>query len=337
MNIKKLKCVPCVALLTALTLTFPAYGAGTHNAAGENGEGGEIDVASAENIKKMEEDLAKVKEELKRTIDYYGKRVEELEKKHDKKKLLAISGDLDFLEELVFSNSASTSIFDESQFDSTSPCLPYVSSTGLEVSAIYGENIAGVAKNVVLGGGQRKVVFKSGNVEIRPSPRCRLELIEKQLFKPEQADKNKDESLKVRVDEVYNELNFEDWQNENLRFGANVGYIRSLGVQTASVAFHVFPSYRRHSPGNLDFWRRGSVFLGLGNVFSGSGDIDVESAVLSAGVGIEVIRGVSLNYGYSVFDSENDKGVKEHSREKTVSFSLRSEFWSSLFGSEAKN
>lgn len=310
---------------------------------------GASSVGWAENPPTEEEELT-----FKALSSQLETRVKELEEKHDTPKLLAISGDLDFLEELVFSDDKAPSIFKKESFDGASACLGFIDDSGLKALAIYGDktNVVteseGVTKTEVkessfssnayqafLSGGQRRVVYRKGDETVKPNLRCRLELIEKQLFKSSDLPEKKGKALKERVDEVYTELNFENWQNENLRFGANVGYMKDLGVQTASVAFHVFPSYRRHTPGNLDLWRRTSFYLGLGNVFSGSGDVDVESAVLSAGIGVELIRGVSLNYGTSVFDSE-DGETKTHEREDTISFSLRSEFWSSLFNNDGQ-
>ena len=222
----------------------------------------------------------------------------------------------------------------KSDFEGVNTHLTVVSLYGGK--GIVGESFGIPSLRTLVRGGQRRVVYLDSNNRITTvSIPCRISVIERQLFNAETQAIAADKSTKERLGEIYKYYNLPDWDVENLRFGANLGYIRETGVQTASVALHLFPAYRRHTPGNLDLFRRTSGYLAIGNVFGAGGDTDVESAIVSIGIGIEVIRGVSLNIGQSVYGSEAADGSDISRRDKTVSVTLRSEFWGKLMGGDS--
>ncbi len=254
-----------------------------------------------------------------------------LETRAARLKVLRPAADVEFLQELVFGKSGISSTIKSSDLPEcgalTAGGVSYISITS-EYDGFLNTLGNGISKSIVY------KLFDNENAPInnalQVSLRCRIALIEKELgiAKKPATDTYNPNQLKSRISGIYNEVNYDAWQNENIRFGVMIGRVRTYDVTTASISLNIFPSYRRNTPGRVDLARRISFHVGVGSALN-SAEIDVETMVISAGISLEIMRGVSLNYGIASFDGEIDE-EKESILKPQFSISLRSEMWSAL-------
>lgn len=151
------------------------------------------------------------------------------------------------------------------------------------------------------------------------------------------------DTLKTRIARAYTEVNNKDWQNDDLRFGILTSYLTNVHAVATSIALHGYLGYRRFTPGfTLNNWgnlrnigRRFSLFFAVGTG-SASGDTDIKSPILSAGVGFDIVKGFALSAGYSVFSYKEKTTDTDYKSKGSLAFgvTLNSDLWRVLFNNK---
>ncbi|MBI5749561.1 MAG: hypothetical protein HZA00_10590 [Nitrospinae bacterium] len=135
-----------------------------------------------------------------------------------------------------------------------------------------------------------------------------------------------------RINRVHQKLNNKDWQTDHLRFGVLTGRLSAADAMTTSVVLHSYFGYRRFMPGDLDIGRRLSLFAAVGAASSTDGKGDFSGPVYSIGLGVDIVKGVVLSGGWSVFSHRDDKSQDYKGKESfIVGISLNTELWRALF------
>jgi len=136
-----------------------------------------------------------------------------------------------------------------------------------------------------------------------------------------------------RIEGAHKEIKNYDWARDYLRFGILANYIPDLEATAASISLSAYPSYRRFMPGTPDPLRRMSFFLAVGTASTEGGKWESKGIVYSYGLGIDLVKGVGLNIGRSVYSSRQS-ATEDYQLDKSWSFGicLSSELWKGLLG-----
>jgi hypothetical protein len=136
-----------------------------------------------------------------------------------------------------------------------------------------------------------------------------------------------------RIEGAHKEIKNYDWARDYLRFGILANYIPDLEATAASISLSAYPSYRRFMPGTFDPLRRMSFFFAVGTATTEGSKWESEGIVYSYGLGIDLVKGVALNIGRSLY-SAREIGSEHYELDKSWSFGicLSSELWRGLLG-----
>lgn len=147
-------------------------------------------------------------------------------------------------------------------------------------------------------------------------------LVEYKLLAIEESQKIKtsDKTKVERISSLYKRLNFNDWEDDRIKFIVTLNNIEELDEVLPSFGLMVFPSYRKYMPGNFDLLRRTAAYVTIGN------SANSDSQVYSTGLNFEIQNGVGINIGYSMF---NINGESKDS--VTAGITLSTDLWKSLF------
>lgn len=160
---------------------------------------------------------------------------------------------------------------------------------------------------------------------------AKLEAVERTVGVPE----DKDADIVERISRVHAKLNNGDWQTDNIRFGIAPLFLKRVDAMATSLALHAYPAYRRFTPVQefpWDFGRRLSIFLAVGEGSGESAGASISGPVYTVGLGVDIVKGVAINAGYSVFNYKpDDVADLEHKRSVTLGFTLNSDLWRELF------
>ena len=135
-----------------------------------------------------------------------------------------------------------------------------------------------------------------------------------------------------RIERAHMEIKNYEWAHDYLRFGILVNYIPDIEANVTSLVISAYPTYRRFMPGTMDFYRRISFFFGAGTANT-PGKIETKSIVYSSGLGLDIVKGVSIKIGGSIY-TYRELGIEDYKVDYNWSYGicLSSELWKGLFG-----
>ncbi len=135
-----------------------------------------------------------------------------------------------------------------------------------------------------------------------------------------------------RIQKVYEELNYSNWDEDRVRFMVLTNYISGLESMSYNIGVMAFPSYKKYRSGDLDLLNRYAVYIAAGNS-TNQESVEVDGTIYSVGINIELQDGFGLNIGYATYygrTAETDDF--QHGESVTYGITLSSDLWKSLFG-----
>lgn len=176
-----------------------------------------------------------------------------------------------------------------------------------------------------------KIVLYENSPEIL---RAKLEVLEDLL----DIDTS-DEKLIDRIAIVHGVVGNGDFGSDHIRFGLLTSTTLLSGDSkfiTEAVVLHVYPAYSRFIPNRWDVYRRLSFMLGVGKVIYNDAKVEVSGASFIMGLGLDLIKGVSLTGGFQRQLTKSEGAASEASFSSNSPFfigvTLNKEFWKSLAG-----
>jgi len=158
------------------------------------------------------------------------------------------------------------------------------------------------------------------------------EVLNKNCNKKECIDSNS--STIVKIDKIYNLINFKDWNRDRIQFMVLTNYVEKANSPMISIGVLAYPSYKKYIPGKFDFWRRYAFYLGVGKINSFDNLKEYSSLAYSVGINIEIQKGFGINFGcalYSYNDLSNVANDTHVEKSFTYGIVLSSELWKNLF------
>ena len=165
-------------------------------------------------------------------------------------------------------------------------------------------------------------------IDSKVSMNCKLEAVESALGIRVDTDAS---DLKARITKSYEELNYDDWQSDRIRFAVSASRVSDINAINTAISLHAFPSYRRHMNGRLDLIRRTSFFFSLGNLSSLQNTAESDGVTYSLGLGIEITHGETLTYGRTLYQYRQNTNVAfSQDISDAIGISLTSDLWDAL-------
>lgn len=142
--------------------------------------------------------------------------------------------------------------------------------------------------------------------------------------------------LVERIDFAYKKLKHDDWLTDNIRFGISPLYLMRVDAFATSVSMNTYFAYRRYSPVAKfpwDWTRRLSLLLAIGTGYGTREEASIESPVLTAGLGFDITKGVSVAVGYSAFNYKASSTASRNMQGAlTYGITLNTDLWRTIVG-----
>ncbi len=134
-----------------------------------------------------------------------------------------------------------------------------------------------------------------------------------------------------RIDKIYEEINYKNWDEDRIRFAVFTNYVPQLKSIVYSAGIMTFPSYKKYKPGRVDLLRRYAPYISVGTS-ANSDEVEINGNIFTFGVNFEVQDGFGINCGYSIYDYRTDKNAAfGHGESVSYGVTLSSDLWKRLF------
>ena len=274
-------------------------------------------------IEKLRAEIAKNSQDIKNKMDKI---------QYDHKNIIVIYKDIDTLYDFVIGGDYTFKkmrYYPSGNIIQPQSCDNNASVLGIDTSTWFPEWLR---EDFLFNKNGNKIKTSVGAVD-----RFKLLAIEEKLSINE--DGNDTNDTVSRIKNIYEKINFNDWDRDRIQFTVMEDYIAKEPAALTSVGILVFPSYKKSIPGNLDLTRRYALYFAIGSASAFDNQISFNSAVYSAGINIEIQKGFGLHAGWTYYSLKNSTVDQNFHAEDSFIFgvTLSSELWKNLFNLKSAN
>lgn len=182
-----------------------------------------------------------------------------------------------------------------------------------------------------------KLIFVNANVsedDTGAVNRFKLLAMEECLFNEQNGSTTGNNTTKERIQRIYEEINYKDWDQDRIRFIVLTDYLMKRSASMVSAGVQVFPSYRKYIPGNVNLPQRYSLYFAIGAMNNSNDNYEYKGVSYSSGLNLEIQKGFGIHLGWA-FYTINDPSVSDKFNNEdslVAGISLSSELWKNLFG-----